>query len=51
MVRPRQMFELGATSKTRAWDALTADAVEEFLRENEIPVIIDRGGIYPMLFM
>ena len=25
-------------------DALTADAVENFLRQNEIPVLVDKGG-------
>jgi len=52
MVRPRQMFELqvGATSKTRAKGTLTADAVEQFLHENQIPVLFEDGGIHPMPF-
>jgi len=50
MVRPRQMFEFGATSKTRAQEAFTADAVERFLHENKVPVLIEDGGIYPMPF-
>jgi len=27
-------------------DALTADAVENFLRQNEIPIQVDKGGMY-----
>jgi hypothetical protein len=26
-------------------DALTADAVENFLRQNEFPVLVDKGGM------
>jgi len=26
-------------------DALTADAVENFLRQNEVPVLVDKGGM------
>ena len=50
MVCSRQMFDFGATSKTRAQEALTADAVEQFLHENQIPVLSEDGGIYPMPF-
>ena len=50
MVRPGQMFELGATSKTSAKETLTVDAVEQFFQENQIPVLFEDGGIYPMPF-
>ena len=44
------MFELCAASKLRAQETLTADAVEQFLLENQIPVLFEDGGIRPMPF-
>jgi hypothetical protein len=34
-----------AASNTLTQKTLTADAVEKFLRENEIPVLIENGGM------
>ena len=50
IVRPRKMFVLGDTSKTRTQEVFTADAVAQFLHENQTPVLLENGGIYTMLF-
>jgi hypothetical protein len=46
LVRPNQNTELCANSysNARTKEMLTADAVLKFLRENNIPVLIENGG-------
>jgi hypothetical protein len=39
------------TANSEQQDALTADAVENFLRQNEVPVLVDKGGMCMKLFV
>ena len=32
----------------RTKDSLTGDAVESFLHENEIPLLLENGGMFPV---
>jgi hypothetical protein len=43
---PNSSLNLTLTSNVPAQETLTASAVETFLRENQMPVLIENGGIY-----
>ena len=39
---------MNSTSDARAQETLTADAVKRYLIENQIPVLIENGGMFPL---
>ena len=39
------MFDFYANSNARAQETLSADSVEQFLREKQLPVLIENGGM------
>ena len=46
----RKMLDFYANSNTRAQETLSADSVEQFLCEEQAPVLIENGGICPIPF-